>query len=78
MSDPTKDDYLFSDKSKFAKELLKNDDYLKCISSISEVKNVFKTNYPKKKFKFIIGDVKDTLKKNPKKYFFITTRYRLV
>ena len=41
-------------------------------------KNVFKTNYPKKKFKFIIGDVKDTLKKkNPKKYFFITTRYRL-
>ena len=64
MTDPTKDDYLFSDKSKFAKELLKNDDYLKCISSISEVKkNVFKTNYPKKKFKFIIGDVKDTLKK---------------
>ena len=41
MSDPTKDDYLFSDKSKFAKELLKNDDYLKCISSISEVKKMY-------------------------------------
>ena len=49
MSDPTKDESFFSDKSKFAKELLKNDEYLKCISSISEVKkNVFKTNYQRR------------------------------
>jgi|TARA_B110000858_G_scaffold104967_1_gene120063 O-methyltransferase len=64
MSIPTNNDYLFSDKSKLAKNLIEKDEYLKCISSISEVKkNIFKTNYPKKKFKFIVGDVKETLKK---------------
>ena len=63
MSAPTKEDYLFSDKSKLAKDLLKDDQYLRCISNIAEVKkNVFKTRYPKNKFKFIIGDVKKTLK----------------
>ena len=41
--------------------MLKNE-YLKCIANISEVKNVFSTNYPKK-IKFIVGDVK-TLKTN--------------
>ena len=69
MSPPTKNDYLFSDKTKLAKELLKNDEYLKCIANISEVrKNVLKTKYPKNKFKFVVGDVKQTLKKiYPKK-----------
>ena len=32
MSPPTKNDYLFSDKTKLAKELLKNDEYLKMYS----------------------------------------------
>ncbi len=65
MSTPTKKDYLYLNKKKTAKQLLKNDEYLKCIANIAEVKkNVFSTNYPKKKFKFIVGDVLNTLKKN--------------
>lgn len=69
MSTPTKKDYLHGNRKKTAKKLMKEDEYLKCIANIAEVKkNVFSTNYPKKKFKFIIGDVLKTLKKNtPKK-----------
>ena len=65
MSAPPKNDYLFGDKKKTAIKLLKEDEYLKCIANIEEVKkNVFSTKYPQKKFKFIVGDVKKTLKKN--------------
>ena len=64
MSKPTNNDYLYSDQSKLAINLIENDEYLKCKANISEVKkNIFKTNYPKKRFKFVVGDVKYTLKK---------------
>lgn len=65
MTAPSKKDYLYGNKKKNATNLLKENEYLKCIANISEVKkNVFSTNYPKKKIKFIVGDVKKTLKTN--------------
>ena len=70
MSAPTNKDYLNGNRKKTAKKLLNEDEYLRCIANIAEVrKNVFSTNYPQKKFKFVEGDVTKTLKKMHQKKF---------
>lgn len=68
MTKPSKKDYMLKSNIS-AKNLIEQNEYLRCIANLSEVKNnIYKTNYPKKNFEIVIGDVKKTLKKvYPKK-----------
>jgi hypothetical protein len=68
MSEPTKDDYLLSDKSVSAESELKKGkvkgEDIWCLSSLSEVRNnMLSTGYPEDKLVFIKGKVEDTIPK---------------